>query len=153
MELVYEILKSMWNTSLSYKGVRTNMFGIPQIKNKSDNTIRSTKSQMKNRVFIENYDQCWHITPGGREYMRMKINSLKKFPNIFKKDAPKNLMVMFDIPEKQKAEREWFRWHLKKLNYKMIQKSVWVGPSPLPKQFIIELFEMPAKPLSFCFLF
>ena len=43
---------------------------------------------------------------------------------------------MFDIPEVQKAEREWLRWHLKKFHYFMIQKSVWVGPSPLPKKFL-----------------
>ena len=43
---------------------------------------------------------------------------------------------MFDVPEPKKAEREWLRWHLKKFNYVMIQKSVWVGPSPLPKDFL-----------------
>ena len=43
---------------------------------------------------------------------------------------------MFDVPETKKAEREWLRWHLKKFNYLMIQKSVWVGPSPLPKEFL-----------------
>jgi len=43
---------------------------------------------------------------------------------------------MFDIPESDKREREWLRWHLKKFKYTMIQKSVWVGPEPLPKDFI-----------------
>ena len=43
---------------------------------------------------------------------------------------------MFDIPEAKKAKREWLRWHLKKFNYVMIQKSVWRGPSPLPKKFL-----------------
>ena len=43
---------------------------------------------------------------------------------------------MFDIPEIKKVERNWLRWHLKKFNYIMIQKSVWVGPSPLPKEFL-----------------
>jgi len=43
---------------------------------------------------------------------------------------------MFDISESKKAEREWFRWNLKKFNFIMIQKSVWVGPSPLPKEFL-----------------
>ena len=43
---------------------------------------------------------------------------------------------MFDIPVEKKGEREWFRWHLKKFGYIMIQHSVWVGPSPLPKEFL-----------------
>jgi hypothetical protein len=42
---------------------------------------------------------------------------------------------MFDVPESRKAEREWLRWHLREFQYVMIQKSVWVGPSPLPKKF------------------
>ena len=42
---------------------------------------------------------------------------------------------MFDVPVEKKAERDWFRWHLKKFGYIMVQHSVWVGPSPLPKEF------------------
>jgi len=57
-------------------------------------------------------------------------------------NAPKNLLLMFDIPESRKAERNWLRWHLKKFQYYMIQKSVWVGPSPLPKKFGTHLKEM-----------
>ena len=61
---------------------------------------------------------------------------MKQFSPSFPKDAPKNLIVMYDIPQERKAEREWFRFHLKKFGYKIIQKSVWVGPSPLPKEFV-----------------
>ena len=42
---------------------------------------------------------------------------------------------MFDIPVEKKGEREWFRWHLKKFGYIMVQHSIWVGPYPLPKEF------------------
>ena len=52
---------------------------------------------------------------------------------------------MFDVPEPKKAEREWLRWHLKKFNYIMIQKSVWVGPSPLPKEFLDYIKEIDLK--------
>lgn len=63
----------------------------------------------------------------------------------FPKDAQKNMIVMYDIPEPKKAEREWFRWHLKKFGYAMIQKSVWVGPSPLPKEFLKYLDEIKLR--------
>ena len=36
----------------------------------------------------------------------------------------------------RKKERDWFRRHLVRFGYIMIQKSVWVGPSPLPKDFL-----------------
>jgi len=136
MDTVAEILRSLWNTSLSYKGVRVNLFGIPQFKNKSDGSLRSTLSYMRGKGLIQNYNRCWQITPRGRKYVQKKFDSLAQFPNIFPKDAPKNLIVMFDVPESQKAEREWLRWHLKKFNYAMIQKSVWVGPSPLTEEFV-----------------
>ena len=81
-------------------------------------------------------DKGWYLTPAGKRYIKRKENSLQQFGHNFTKETPKNLMVMFDVPETKKAEREWLRWHLKKFNYEMIQKSVWVGPSPLPKEFM-----------------
>jgi hypothetical protein len=35
-----------------------------------------------------------------------------------------------------KKERDWFRRQLITFGFIMIQKSVWVGPSPLPKEFL-----------------
>lgn len=52
---------------------------------------------------------------------------------------------MFDIPEEKKAEREWFRFHLKRFGFEMIQRSVWVGPAPLPKEFLVYLEEIDLK--------
>ncbi len=65
-----------------------------------------------------------------------------KFSSPFVEDAPKNLIVMYDIPHDFKKERDWFRRNLIKFGYVMIQKSVWVGPSPLPKDFLAYLKEI-----------
>jgi CRISPR/Cas system-associated endoribonuclease Cas2 len=92
----------------SYKGVLVNSFGFPILN--PDKT--STKTSNVKRVFHDTFLSDIH------------------------KDAPKNLIVMYDIPHEKKKERDWFRRHLKKFNYIMIQKSVWVGPSPLPKDFL-----------------
>lgn len=43
---------------------------------------------------------------------------------------------MYDVIEAKKKERDWFRRQLKNFGYIMIQRSVWVGPSPLPKEFL-----------------
>lgn len=58
------------------------------------------------------------------------------FESSFKKDAPKNLIVMYDISSEKTSERNWFRRQLVSFGYVMIQRSVWVGPSPLPKEFV-----------------
>ena len=95
----------------NYKGLKTNSFGIP--------------------IFLLG-DKSDRIKKEGRK--RKFYNT--SFSSPFKKDSPKNLLVMYDIPTEKKKERDWFRRHLKKFDYIMIQQSVWVGPSPLPKEFI-----------------
>ncbi|MEK7104460.1 MAG: hypothetical protein AAB868_00280 [Patescibacteria group bacterium] len=136
MSLVEEILRELWNTSLSYKGAKVNLFGIPKFKSYSYGSMRSTLSRLHKKGVINMGDKGWYLTPAGKRYIKRKENSLQQFGHNFTKETPKNLMVMFDVPETKKAEREWLRWHLKKFNYEMIQKSVWVGPSPLPKEFM-----------------
>ena len=38
--------------------------------------------------------------------------------------------------QKLKSRTRMAKVAFKKFNYEMIQKSVWVGPSPLPKEFM-----------------
>lgn len=92
-----------------YKGVRVNIFGIPI----SDyNKTRIKKVKRKRRFYYIN------------------------FHSELKKSAPRDLIIMYDISEEKKKERDWFRRQLKNFDYVMIQRSVWVGPSPLPKDFM-----------------
>lgn len=95
-----------------YKGVSVNIFGLP-VSGNSKNSINNSKKK-------ENIKKRFY---------------LHSFISDFKKDAPKNLLLMYDIPHARKKERDWFRRQLKNFGFVMIQKSVWVGPSPLPKDF------------------
>ena len=96
-----------------YKGIRVNSFGIPIFS-------RGRKSRAKKKDRKKDFYHATFISP-------------------FKNNAPKNLIVMYDIPHLQKKERDWFRRQLINFEYIMIQKSVWVGPSPLPKDFLVYL--------------
>ena len=98
-----------------YKGMKVNLLGLPIDSNKSD------RVKKKNRK--RNY---YHIS----------------FVSPFLENAPKNLLLIYDIPEPMKKERDWFRRHLIEFGYIMIQRSVWVGPSPLPKEFLEYLKEI-----------
>ncbi|MFH1455090.1 MAG: CRISPR-associated endonuclease Cas2 [bacterium] len=100
--------------NLTYKGAKVNSFGIPILSHGKKSEVRHGELQG-----LENKYHQYHY-----------------FNFSFEKDSPKNLIVMYDIPHEKKKERDWFRRHLKKFNYIMIQKSVWVGPSPLPKDFL-----------------
>lgn len=135
MTIIYDILKEFSSKSFNYKGVKVNFLGLPKFKNHSYGSLRGTMSYLLKEGFVKDCDGL-RITPKGKNYINKKIDSLKQFDFQFSKDAPKNLILMFDVPEPKKAEREWLRFHLKKFKYIMIQKSVWVGPSPLPKEFL-----------------
>jgi DNA-binding transcriptional regulator PaaX len=65
----------------------------------------------------------------------LKRDYLRSFTFTNPTDAPKNLLLIYDIPEVMKKERDWFRRQLKNFNFVMIQRSAWIGPSPLPKDF------------------
>ncbi|MBI3305889.1 CRISPR-associated endonuclease Cas2 [Candidatus Nomurabacteria bacterium] len=99
-----------------YKGVRVNSFGLPDFGSFKREKYRK----------IPRKRSLYHVS----------------FDSFFLDNAPKNLIVMYDIPHGLKKERDWFRRHLIKFGYIMIQKSVWVGPSPLPKDFLDYLEEI-----------
>jgi hypothetical protein len=70
------------------------------------------------------------------EKYQRKYSDYKHFLFNFPITAPKDLIVICDFPFNKRSERDWFRYQLKGFNYISIQKSIWVGPSPLPKDFL-----------------
>ena len=101
---------------LRYKGIQVNAFGLPVLNNPKKKQGEIQKKKRKSYY--------------------------ASFSSSFKKKAPKNLIIMYDIPHELKKERDWFRRQLIRFDYIMIQKSIWVGPSPLPKDFLIYLKEI-----------
>ncbi|MFA6274186.1 MAG: CRISPR-associated endonuclease Cas2 [Candidatus Paceibacterota bacterium] len=102
--------------SPNYKGTKVNALGLPIFpKNKS--------GRIKQVGRKRNFYGASFVSP-------------------FFEDSVKNLIILYDIPEDKKKERDWFRRHLIKFRYEMIQRSVWVGPSPLPKEFTDYLKEI-----------
>ncbi|MBK5215802.1 MAG: CRISPR-associated endonuclease Cas2 [Candidatus Pacebacteria bacterium] len=135
MSIVREILEELWNTELNYSGIKVNIFGIPRFKKYKEGSIRNTIDRLKREGIIKKELAGIVLSKQGKEYVRRKFDSLKQFDKPENISKERNLLVMFDVPVEKKGEREWFRWHLKKFGYIMIQHSVWVGPSPLPKEF------------------
>jgi CRISPR/Cas system-associated endoribonuclease Cas2 len=82
------------------------------------------------------------LTPKGKaRLLLLKTRRAKSLPaTLYKKfDADKFIIVIFDIPEKERRKRNWLRLALKSLELKMIQKSVWMGKVKLPKTFLEDL--------------
>ena len=99
-------------------------------------SVRNTVSKLVKKGLIRIGADGIMIQPKGRVFVEKKVERLHYFNSPFPKNTSKNLLVLFDIPEDRKIEREWFRKQLREFGYEMIQKSVWLGPSPLPKEFV-----------------
>lgn len=129
--------------TLKYKGVRVGLFGLPDFKFYKYQTLANRCNILKRKEYIRQSSiGDYYITNKGRIFLERQKNILKKFDTDKEENSPKNLLIVYDIEEQRKREREWFRFHLKKFHFIMIQKSVWVGPSPLPEQFLNYLKEI-----------
>ncbi len=110
--------------------------GLPVFFPYKKQSISNALYQLNKNGYVSKKNDRILLLLSGRKYVENKKVRFLTFDSPFQKGLPKNLIVMFDIPEVKKAEREWFRFHLREFGYEMIQKSVWVGPSPLPKDFL-----------------
>lgn len=131
-----KILKLLFEPVRRYNGIPVSALGLPAMFPYKKQSINNTIYKLNKNGYISKDNDCILLSPKGRKYVENKKVRLMTFDSPFEKNSPRNLLVMFDIPEDKKAEREWFRFQLRQFGYNMIQKSVWVGPSPLPKEFL-----------------
>src|SRR4030042_2172708 len=103
--------------------------------NIKDETIRMTLYRLKKHGFIKNENKIWLITQKGLTFLKLSKNK-KIFKSINKINKKEKILIIFDIPEKDRVKRNWLRSILISLDFKILQKSAWLGPSPLPKSFI-----------------
>jgi len=99
-------------------------------------SVKNAYTRLKQRKLVAYESGMVVVSPRGKAYIQTRKVLLPKFSSHFSKADKKNLIVMFDIPQERKAEREWFRRQLREFGFEMIQKSVWFGPSPLPREFV-----------------
>ena len=95
-----------------------------------NNTYYQNVFRLKKRGIIQDKNGILCLSDKGKIFFN---NPYKK---INKKPATENkILIIFDIPEKKKKVREWIRNQIKDWNFKMVQKSVWIGYGPLPEEF------------------
>ncbi len=101
----------------------------------SKNTVSVTLQRMKKKKFITasklTRKTIWRITNEGKRHF-------KKIPILPPEDG-KTRIVMFDIPEERRVERNWLRAELLSCDYTLLQKSVFIGKRPLPRKLLEEL--------------
>jgi len=134
MSIAFDILTDLYNKTHYYKGVRVNIFGLPVSKKYKTSSFRGSAYRLRTDGLIDKDTSGWYITKNGENYFKTH-KSFKRFDSVFSDKSKKDLLIIFDITQDKRAERDWLRWQLRKFGYKMVQRSVWVGPSPLPIEF------------------
>lgn len=137
-KLILQYLSDYKNKrTIRYKGVRVGFLGLPDFKYYKYQTLANRCSDLKNRGYIKEMNGEYFITYKGEDFLNKRIkNNFKKFISEKTEKDPKDLLILYDIPQDKTSARNWFRRELKNFHFIMIQRSVWVGPSPLPKDFL-----------------
>lgn len=142
MSIEREILKYLKTQKgkrrLNYKGVRVGFLGLPDFKYYKYQSMVNRLTELNNKGYVKKSKMGdYFIIYKGEEFLNKKEKVLfKRFSTERSDKDPKDLMVIYDITEERKSEREWFRRQLRSFHFIMIQRSVWVGPSPLPASFL-----------------
>lgn len=108
MEAQYGFIPRRYKRS-SYLSTVSQMLSTGDIERKVDK---------KGNVFLE-------LTSGGKNKMRRRF---PLFPMAGKKWDGIFMIVIFDIPEKQRVVRDNLRDKLRELGFGMLQESVWISP-------------------------
>jgi len=128
----FEVLDFLLSTRSSSKIIYAAMSG-----NYSKREISNTLSDLKRRGYLYQKNKLWVLSQKGIDFHKKSQKRIyKHFYPTQRKGRKKDILVIFDIPEKERSKRDWLRIQLKRFHYIQIQQSVWYGPSPLPQDFL-----------------
>lgn len=89
--------------------------------------------------------RLWRLTHRGRKKIaafkakRSDVFSAAHIQRYTVSRSGITVLVVFDIPEKEKRKRRWLRESLKWLQFTMLQRSVWLGRGSLPEEFLRDI--------------
>jgi DNA-binding transcriptional regulator PaaX len=86
--------------------------------------------------------KIFNLTSKGCELLKkLKLKKANDLPKVdYKSEKDDSVkIIIFDVPEEERRKRDWLRWALTNLKFNMLQKSVWVGRSKIPEEFISDL--------------
>ncbi len=107
-------------------------------------SVRSSLSRLDRKGYLNKTEEGWLLTSSGKTYAERKF-LLSYLPSPFNNKSPSNTIISFDIPGPQRHLRDWLRNQIKIYNYKMIHQSLWLGPGPLPKNFLKKLNQLKIR--------
>ena len=112
----------------------------PYFRHPKEKVFTNALYRLNRDGLIKREGAFWKITKQGKN----SIKNLISRPNYLeiKKNPKQNLIIIFDIPEKQRSKRNILRTELTALEFEPIQRSVWTGHGPIPEKFITYLKDL-----------
>ena len=107
-------------------------------------SVRATLFRLNKNGYLNKSQDGWSVTTKGKLYAH-RILLLSYLPSPFNEKSIQNTIVSFDIPGPQRKLRDWLRNQIKIYNYKMIHQSLWLGPGPLPQEFLVRLKKLKIR--------
>lgn len=101
-------------------------------------SIQVALSRLHKKGYVKNSNLGWSMTDK-RKRRTKNVPLLHYMMSPFSENSPHNMIISFDIPEQNRSARHWLRNQIKIFGYKMLQQSLWIGPSPLPPAFLKHL--------------
>lgn len=117
----YGYLRDAWNRQHQKEKERKDFYRLIQ-KLKESGCLKTLKVKDKRAAMI--------TSKGIEKLFRIELKLMEKK----KRKDKKWQMILFDIPEKQRRYRDYFRTSLQYLGYKKLQKSIWVCPYDTEKE-------------------
>jgi DNA-binding transcriptional regulator PaaX len=150
MTLKNLLLLYLKSNKANYKELRGYLSGNYTAPDSSANineqSVRTVLYRLKKQGLIENRQGTWIITKHGEKYTTNHNQPLKFFEKTIAYKTSRRILCMFDIPEHERYKRDWLRKQLEILDFTLLQQSVWIGPAPLPQEFLAYTKEIAVLP-------
>ncbi|MFT5359677.1 MAG: DNA-binding transcriptional regulator PaaX [Candidatus Paceibacteria bacterium] len=124
--------------SLKKRDLHSELFEEYTDDTKAKYALNRTLKALKDTDLVEQFDtehsSFLRLTPEGQAKLRnIKLTNSNSLVSTSWDGFWR--MILVDIPEDRKAERESFRYLLKKAGFLLLKNSVWISPYPLEHMF------------------
>lgn len=107
-------------------------------------SVRVALSRLHTKGYVNSSASGWSITKKGIRHSQNN-RLLGYITSPFTENSQPSMVISFDIPENNRSIRHWLRNQIKIFGYKMLQQSLWIGPSPLPSLFLKRLEDLKIR--------
>lgn len=105
-----------------------------ELRKREEKNIRTTLWRLEQKGLVSKNKKQYHLTAYGSRIVHVFQGGGKEWDGKWR-------MVIFDIPERNRHDRNWLRGKLLSMEYKPLQRSVFIGRYPLEEETYEGLLE------------